>query len=78
MTVELIELDDALATLAWITFQAESAMAITAGCATTSGDPEGAHQMTNSIASDIAINAQMLAEKIEALRARASLAGEEG
>lgn len=63
--------DDALGTLAWIIQQAEGAMAITAGCATTSGDPEGGLQMTNSICSDIAINAQMLSDKIAALRAKA-------
>lgn len=56
--------DELLAGLEWIITQAESAMAITAGCANTSGDPEGGLQMTNSIASDIAINAQMLFDKL--------------
>lgn len=52
-------LEEQRATLSWIIEQAEGAMAISAGCATTSGDPEGGLQMLNSIASDIAVNARM-------------------
>lgn len=49
--------------IAWCTEQAESIMSISAGCATTHGDPGGGLEMVNSIASDIAINLQMLASE---------------
>ncbi len=62
--VTIANADEALGTLAWIIQQAEGAMNISAGASQTSGDPEGALQMLNSIASDIAINAEMLGEKL--------------
>jgi hypothetical protein len=45
----------------WCRYQADNAMSISAGAATTHGDDSGALQMLNSIASDIDINLSMLA-----------------
>lgn len=50
----------------WIIGQAEEIMAVTAGCATTHGDPGGGLELANSLASDIAINARLLAEQVPA------------
>lgn len=49
--------------IAWCYEQAESIMGISAGCASTHGDPSGGLQMINSMASDIAINLEMMAER---------------
>lgn len=57
---------DILNQLAWCHQQAGEIMAITSGCASTHGDPEGGLEWANSIASDIAINLEMLASGIEA------------
>lgn len=45
--------------LDWCREQAEAIMAISAGCASTHGDPGGGFEQVNSIASDIAINLQL-------------------
>lgn len=60
-------MEEAVSTLAWIKGQGERAMSVSAGAASTSGDPEGALQMLNSIAGDMAINADMLSDKLIAL-----------
>lgn len=52
--------------LSWIQSQADNAMGVTAGCATTHGDPGGGLEEANRYASDIAINAVMMADKIDA------------
>ena len=51
-------------TIVWCHEQAESIMGLTAGAATTHGDPSGALEMANRMASDIAINLQLLAQKL--------------
>lgn len=61
--------EQTLGTISWCHEQAESIMAISAGAATTHGDPSGGLQMINSMASDIAINLEMLAQAIETRRA---------
>ena len=51
--------EDIAERFAWLLEQAESAMSISAGAATTHGDDSGALEMLNKIASDIGINSQM-------------------
>lgn len=46
-------------TLGWCHEQANDAMSISAGSATANGDPDGALEMLNRIASDIAVNAEI-------------------
>lgn len=48
------------ATIQWCHGQAQEIMAITAGCATTHGDPGGGLEMANRLASDIAANLEMI------------------
>lgn len=64
--------------LQWINSQAESAMAISAGAASTSGDPEGALQMLNSIASDIGINAMMEIDRLNGTTPTAKVLQDDG
>lgn len=52
--------------LAWCLHQAESIMGVSAGCASTHGDPGGGLEMVNGMASDIAINLQMIASAMSA------------
>lgn len=70
-------LEHILGGLQWIIEQAEGVMSVTAGCATTHGDPGGGLEWANRNASDIAINAQMPGDDINAaiLKARAGKAG---
>jgi hypothetical protein len=56
--------DEILSAASWCHGHAAGIMSIAAGAATTSGDPEGALEMIHSMASDIAINLQMLADDI--------------
>lgn len=58
------ELNDALGTLAWINHQAASAMQISANAAP---DLDEALAEINSIASDIAINCEMMGERLKAM-----------
>jgi len=55
----LDELERLRGALEWINGQAEEAMAVTAGCASTHGDPGGGLEIANLYASDIAINARL-------------------
>jgi hypothetical protein len=56
--------DEAASAVLWCIEQAENIMSTTAGAATCDGDPTGVLQYVNSMASDIAINLQMLANSI--------------
>jgi Lar family restriction alleviation protein len=69
-------LEEVRGCLDWIQHQAENAMGTTAGCATTHGDPGGGLEEANRYASDIAINCQMQAEKIDAALAATEQAGD--
>ena len=64
MTDRIDGMEDLSAKISWCHEQAESIMGISAGAANTHGDPSGGLQMINSIASDIAINLEMLAERL--------------
>lgn len=66
--------DDVRSTLAWLRHQAGSIMEITAGCSLTHGDDGGGLEMANSMASDIMVNIDMLADRLHL----SSDAGERG
>lgn len=52
------EIERLMEVLAWCHEQASDAMLVSAGAATANGDPDGALEMLNRIASDIAANAE--------------------
>jgi hypothetical protein len=60
---EITAAEEIQGAIAWCHEQAEGIMAISAGCASEHGDRYGALQHINSMASDIAINLETLAEK---------------